>query len=132
MRWLHLLSSIYWMQFTAICIALGAFKSSPVIVLQAESSLSSLSHRHSTLLVCTYIKLASSPSCHALHSLLIRQSRAPLLDPLLYLAHMPFVERALSFFTSHRVTPTPLFLLSRRLLLWALGFLSLFLDFLVT
>ena len=58
-------------QNTAMRITLGAFKSSPVTAFQAESSLSSLSHRHSTLLVCTYTKLASSPSCHVLHFLLL-------------------------------------------------------------
>ena len=110
-------------QNTAMRIALGAFKSSPVTTLQTESSLSSLSHRRSTLLVRTYTKLASSPSCHILHSLLLRQSRAPLLGSLPYQAHTPFIERALSFFASFQVTPPP-FSLSRRLPLWALGFPS--------
>ena len=92
-------------QNTAICIALGAFKSSPVTASQAESSLSSLSHRRSTLLVHTYTKLASFLSCHALCSLLLRQSRRLILVPLPYQAHTPFVETTLSFFASLRVTP---------------------------
>ena len=86
---------------------MGVFKSSPVTALQAESS---LSHRCSTLLIRTYTKFASSPSCYALHSLLLTQSRAPLLGPLPYQAHISFVERALSFFVSLLVTG-PLFFL---------------------
>ena len=94
-------------QNTAMRIALGAFRSSPITALQAETSLTSLSHRRSTLLVRAYTKLASSPSCHALHSLLLRQGREPLRDPIPYQAHTPFVDRALSFFATIRVTPPP-------------------------
>ncbi|MPC28045.1 hypothetical protein E2C01_021238 [Portunus trituberculatus] len=64
----------------------------------AEASLPSLSHRRSTFLVWTYTKLASSPRCHALHSLLLRHGRDPLHGPLPYQTHTPFVDRALSFF----------------------------------
>ncbi|MPC51186.1 hypothetical protein E2C01_045027 [Portunus trituberculatus] len=66
----------------------------------AETSLPSLSHRHSTFLIQTYTKLASSPTCHALNSLLFCHGREPLHGPLPYQAHTPFVDRALSFFTT--------------------------------
>ncbi|MPC67724.1 hypothetical protein E2C01_061907 [Portunus trituberculatus] len=74
--------------------------SPPVCALQAEASLPSLSYRRSSFLVRTYdyTKLASSPRCHALHSLLLRHSREPLHGPLPYQAHTPFVDRAVSFF----------------------------------
>ena len=85
-------------QNTAIRIALGAFKSSTVTALQAESFLSVLSHRCSMLLVRTYTNLASYPSCHTLHSLLLRP----------YQTHTPCVERALSVFASLWVTPPSL------------------------
>ncbi|MPC56557.1 hypothetical protein E2C01_050519 [Portunus trituberculatus] len=66
----------------------------------AEASLPSLSHRCSTFLVRTYTKFASSPRCHALHSLLLQHGREPLHGPLPYQAHTPFVDRALSFFAT--------------------------------
>ena len=99
------LSKLEVIQNSALRIALGAFKSSPVTALQAEASLPSLSHRRSNILVRTYTKLASSPSCHALHSLLLLQDREPLHGPLPYQAHTPFIDRALSFFATLRVTP---------------------------
>ncbi|MPC89018.1 hypothetical protein E2C01_083946 [Portunus trituberculatus] len=117
---LHKLNVI---QNSALRIALGACKSSPVCALQAEASLPSLSHRRSTFLVRTYTKLTSSPRCHAFHSLLLRHGREPLYGPLPYKAHTPFVDRALSFFATLRVTP-PLSSSSKKLL-WALGTLSL-------
>ncbi|MPC36509.1 hypothetical protein E2C01_029968 [Portunus trituberculatus] len=100
-------------QNSALRISLGAFKSSPVCALQAEASLPFLSHRRSIFLVWTYTKLASSPRCHALHSLLLQHSREPLHGPLPDQAHTPFVDIALSFFAILRVTPPPFFILEK-------------------
>ena len=100
-----LLCKLETIQNSALRIALGAFKSSPISAIQAESSLPSLSHRRSSLHVRTYTKLASSPNCHALHTFLLHQGREPLHGPLPYQAHTPFVDRALSFFATLRFIP---------------------------
>ncbi|MPC88547.1 hypothetical protein E2C01_083455 [Portunus trituberculatus] len=70
-------------------------------------------HRHSTFLVQTYTKLASFPRCHALHSLLLRHSKEPLYGSLLYQAHTPFVDRAISFFATLWMTPLPFLILEK-------------------
>ena len=108
---------------TAIRIAFGTLSHLPS---QSSRQNPPYPHCHTNSPLCPhlYIKLASSPSCHAFHSLLFRQSSATLPSLKSFQAQSSFVERALSFFASLGVNPN-LFSHSRRLLLWALGFLSL-------
>lgn len=76
-----ILQKLEFMQNSALRIALAAFKSFPVTALQVESSTSSLTHRHSSCLVCTYNKIATAPKGHELHTLLQKYDRKLLLCP---------------------------------------------------
>ena len=91
-------------QNTALRIALGAFKSSPVTALLAESGLPSLDHKRRTLTVTTFHKLTASPH-HSLHTLLSQHRPAPLPAPPLLRPHSPFITRALSFYATLSVSP---------------------------
>ncbi|XP_050706946.1 uncharacterized protein LOC126992319 [Eriocheir sinensis] len=101
-----LLLQLQVVQNTALRIALGAFRSSPTLALQAEAGIPSLDHRRNTKTVTTFHRITSSPHS-SLHTVLSQHRPDPLPAPQAFRAHTPFITRALSIYTSLSVTPPP-------------------------
>ena len=80
-----LLQHLEVVQNTALRIALGAFRSSPIRALQAEAGLHSLDHRRNTRTLIAFHKTTSSPS--SLHTVLSQHQQLPLPAP-----HKPFLN----------------------------------------